>query len=79
MSDYRDKTAQVMAKIMEVNVNDINDETSPDNLDEWDSLSQVQLVLQLEQEFDISISPEEGIEHLTDFKNILKFIDSKIR
>ncbi len=77
MSDIRERCAGVMARVMEIDAADVSGATSPDNLDQWDSLTHVQLVLQLEQEFGIKISPEEGIEHFTDFKSILDYIGNK--
>jgi acyl carrier protein len=33
--------------------------TTPDDIEEWDSVAQVQLFLALETEFDISLTPDE--------------------
>lgn len=77
MSDIRTKCADIMADIMEVDAKDINDETSPDTLDQWDSLSHVQLVLGLEKAFDIKISPEDGVEHFISFKDIVTYLENQ--
>ena len=77
MNDITERCAKVMADVMEVDIVTINDDTSPDNLEQWDSLSHVQLVVSLEKEFDLKISPEDGIEYLTDFKSITKYIIGK--
>lgn len=78
MSDIRERCAKVMAEVMEVDQAAINDDSSPDTLEQWDSLSHVQLVLKLEKEFDIKISPEEGIEHFTSFKSIVDHLAGKV-
>ena len=78
MSDISLKCAKIMAEIMEVDANDITEETSPDTLAQWDSLSHVQLVLALEKAFNIKISPEDGIEHFVSFKDIVSFLEEKI-
>lgn len=78
MSDTRERCAMVMAKIMEIGQADVVDDSSPDTLDQWDSLSHVQLVLGLESEFDIKISPEDGIEHFVDFKSVVEYIQGKL-
>ena len=77
MSSHRERCAAIVADVMEVDASEINDESSPDTIDQWDSLSHVQLVLQLEKAFGIKISPEEGIEHFTDFKSVVDYIDQK--
>ena len=74
MDSINKRCAKLMAAVMEVDPEVINDDTSPENLDQWDSLSHVQLVLALEKEFKISITPEEGIEHFTSFKNITQYL-----
>ena len=78
MDQIVERCTKVMATVMEVPLSEINDETSPDTLAQWDSLSHVQLVLGLEKEFDVKISPEDGIEYLTDFKSIIKYIKEQI-
>lgn len=78
MSDIRTKCAEVMADVMEVEASVLNDDSSPDTLDQWDSLSHIQLVLGLEKAFDISISPEEGVEHFTSFGAIVTYLQNKV-
>ncbi len=73
----RDRCVAIVADVMEVDAGDIDDASSPDTIDNWDSLSHVQLVVKLEKEFGIKISPEEGVEHLTDFKSIVDYVDQK--
>jgi len=75
MNTTSERVARIMAEIMEVEESSINQDTNPDNMPQWDSLSHVQLVLALEKEFGVTISPEDGIEHLNSFKDILTFLD----
>ena len=46
---------------------------SIENVKGWDSMAHVGLILALQQEFDVSISPAEAIE-LTDIAAIKKFL-----
>lgn len=78
MSDIRGRCAEVMAEVMEVEPGAINNDSSPDTLEQWDSLSHVQLVLKLEKAFGVKISPEEGIEHFTSFGSIVDYITKKV-
>lgn len=73
----RERCAKVMAEIMEVEMTSIKDDSNPDTVEQWDSLAHVQIVLGLEKEFGIKISPEEGIEHLTGFAEIVRFVGDK--
>jgi len=77
MSDIRSKCLDIFSRIMEVSPSLINDETNPENLDQWDSLTHVQMISELEKEFSIEIDPEEGIE-LESFKMVVEFLKKKI-
>lgn len=77
MDSIKERCAKVLAEVMEVDVASINDNSNPDTMEQWDSLAHVQLVLGLEREFGVKISPEEGIEHLTGFAEIVSFVSEK--
>ena len=53
------------------------DETcSQKNCKAWDSMNQLNLVVELEMEFGVSLEPEE-IGKMTDYKSVLKIISNK--
>jgi len=56
---------QIFADILECETDDIIVSLSPDNCETWDSLAQVKIVIAIEEEFDIVITPEEQF----DFEN----------
>jgi acyl carrier protein len=62
---------------MGVPLESIGDHSSPDSIEEWDSLLHVELIANLEKTFSIQISPEEGIE-LEDFKSIVSIVENKL-
>jgi acyl carrier protein len=53
-----------MSDILKIEASNINEETSVDTVEEWDSLRHLNLVLALEQEFDISFTEEQTVEIL---------------
>jgi len=59
-----DRIKNVMAAVFEVPVHEITDESSPDNVKSWDSLKHMNLVLALEDEFDIEFTEEQTVEIL---------------
>jgi acyl carrier protein len=73
MSDLKKRLAAVMAKTMEVDVAEIDDDTDPDTLEAWDSMAHVQLVAELEKEFGVSISPDVAVD-LESFEDIVEFL-----
>lgn len=65
---------KVISDILMVNQSIINDESSPETIDEWDSLKQMNIIVALEEEFDILLSDEDIIEMLN-----VKLINSIIK
>ena len=44
---------------MDVSIDHINEDSSPDTIEQWDSLKHIHLVLALEQEFGVSFSDQQ--------------------
>ncbi len=57
-------------------VDRVDDTTSVDNVDDWDSMGHVALILALEREFGISISPIDAVD-LTSIKKIRSYLGRK--
>jgi len=49
----------LFAEVLEVPIDRISDETSPENTPQWDSLRAMNLVLALEEAFDLRLSTKE--------------------
>ena len=64
MSPNETRLRGVMADIFHIAPETIGDDTSVDTVDKWDSLAHLNLILALEQEFDVSFSEEETVESL---------------
>ncbi len=64
------KITELFTTIIEIPEDKLNDKTSPENFENWDSFKHLILVAAYEEEFDISIEPEEIIDA---FKNFLTF------
>lgn len=67
----------VLADVLMVDINFITDDASPETIEEWDSLKQMNIIIALEEEFDIVLSDEEVVEMLN-FKLIYNIIKDKI-
>jgi len=74
MIAVEDRIYRVVSDVMGVPVTEIVDESSPDTIEAWESLSHINLVLALEAEFGISLTPEDVLEMLSVglIKTILK-------
>lgn len=69
-----DKIIEILRNVLETN--DINSESSQQNCEKWDSLHQLNLVIELEDAFDITLEPEE-IAEMKSVKDIKHIIEGK--
>ena len=60
-----DRIFRVVFDVLGVPIEKVNDESSPDTIQAWDSLSHINLILALEAEFTISLSPDDVLEMLS--------------
>jgi acyl carrier protein len=76
-SSVEEQIKQVMADILDLVPDLIDESTRRDNTDAWDSLSQINLLVALEQEFNVSFDPEE-VEAMLSFADILEILEKKL-
>lgn len=69
MKNVKEQIAKIMAVVFEVNVDSIDENTSADNIETWDSLRHMNLILALEEDFNVTI-PDEEVGNLMNFKLI---------
>jgi acyl carrier protein len=69
MNEIVNRIKEVMASVLGTEISAINEDSSSDNLENWDSIRHLNLILSLEEEFDITI-PDEEVGDLTTFKLI---------
>jgi len=67
-----EKLYKIISKVFNVDSNKINDETSPENLDEWDSFNFYVLLDEIENEFKMKFDLDETLEikNIGDIKKI---------
>ncbi len=66
MSVAEDRFRTVVCAVLGVRPDEVNDGLSPDTVDTWDSLNQINLVGALEQEFGVHLIAE----NLADYQSI---------
>ena len=66
----------VMSNVLNIDANLIKSESSPDNIEDWDSLKHMNLIFALEEEFEIQFDDEEIIDSMK-YDNILNIIQKK--
>ena len=69
-----EKVLEILKNLFEL---DTVDETcSQEDCEKWDSMGQLNLVVELESEFDVTLEPEE-IAEMTSFSKILDILKKK--
>ncbi len=71
-----ERLKEIMAQVFDVPNESINNDSSPDTIENWDSVNHMNLVLALEQAFSISFEPDEIIE-MMNFELILIILKDK--
>ena len=66
----------MFSQLFELDPTFINENSSPDNIDNWDSLRHMMLISALEEEFDIQFSDQEMLE-LLNYKLIKHILTEK--
>jgi|TARA_B110000014_G_scaffold178652_1_gene128239 acyl carrier protein len=57
-----EKLYKIISRVFNVDSNKINDETSPENLEEWDSFNFYVLLDEIENEFHMKLDLDETLE-----------------
>jgi len=73
-----DKLKKIFSEIFETKISEINDNSSADNVEKWDSLNHTNLILSLEEQFNISFTADEIIDMLN-FELIKIIVQEKIK
>lgn len=77
MNDIKQKIRAVMANVFEMDVEDIPDDAAPGVVEKWDSLKHMNLVIALEEEFQIRFSDDE-IMDLLDLPTIISVLKERL-
>jgi acyl carrier protein len=59
-------------------VDKITNSMSIDNVEGWDSMAHVALIMELQKEFKVSISPADAVE-LTSVEKIIKYLKEHVK
>jgi acyl carrier protein len=76
MENFRERILKVMSLVFEVPVETLNEESSSDTIASWDSLKHLNLILALEEEFNVEI-PDEEVGNLMNYK-LIKLVVEEI-
>ena len=72
-NSIEDRIKNVMSAVLDIPTDSVNNKSSSDNIISWDSLMHMNLVLAIEEEFDISFNDDEIID-MINFKLIYETV-----
>jgi acyl carrier protein len=72
-----EKVKLLMANVFRTDIKNITDDLTQKNVTFWDSLRHLNLVVELEEKFEVSFEPEEISEMVT-FSQVIYFLNQKI-
>ena len=68
----KESVKSVMAEVFEIDLTTIQDDASQKTVSEWDSLQHLNLMVELEDKFDVSFEPEE----IGDMTTLAKIVET---
>ena len=70
----KEKLFEIVSRVFNIPINEINYESNPENIENWDSFTGYVLLDEIETNFNVKFTMDESleVEKIDDFKNILK-------
>ena len=76
-SNIDKKVLKIFSILMDVSIKNLNKNSNPDTIKNWDSLSHVKMIMEIESEFNIDLLPDEAMD-IFSIDDAIKIIISKI-
>ena len=74
--NLKEKVFKIFSDIMDIPIDELKLESNSDSISNWDSLSHVKIIMQIEHQFKINLLPEETTEILS-IKDAINIISAK--
>ena len=72
-----ERVRQIAADVLEVPAASVKADSSPESIDSWDSVHHLNLILALEEAFEVQLEPEE-IDRMNSVGRIVTALESKL-
>ena len=76
-SNVEVRIKEVMSGVFDIDIETINEESSQDSIEQWDSMKHLDVIVALEEEFGVDI-PIEEVGNMTNFKYIKLIIEEQL-
>ena len=71
-----ERLKNIMANVFGIEVEEINEMTSVDNCEQWDSFQHMSLLVAIEEEFGLNLDDDEVLR-MKDFASIIDVLESR--
>ena len=75
--EIESRVKNILSSILGVSEDEINKDSSPNTIETWDSMKQIDLVISLEEEFEIEFFNEQIIQ-IVDCKSLVEVLKESI-
>jgi len=72
----KERVVEIVSQVMNVPIEQLDEDSSPDTIENWDSLKHMNLILALEEKFAVAFSDDEVIEMLS-VRRIVEILEKK--
>lgn len=76
--NIEEKLRKIIAEILEVNVDDIEEDSAIGDFANWDSLNHLKIIASIEQEFEIQF-PVDVLMDIEDFSDIVEATKDRVK
>lgn len=73
-----ERIRDLFATMLQVAPSEIDDATTPDSVERWDSMQHMILVSGFEEEFGVDVDPEEAVDMYSDFSTFKRVVLQKL-
>tara|TARA_B100001059_G_C17702757_1_gene511028 strand:- start:630 stop:860 length:231 start_codon:yes stop_codon:yes gene_type:complete len=74
----QNKLRKIISVVLNIPIDNISPISSPENIEKWDSLAQLNLIMAIEEEFGFKLSDDEVIK-MTNFESIMKIMRAHVK
>ena len=74
---YLDRLFAIVAECLEVGADEVNLQSTPDTIANWDSVRQLNIILSLEEEFKVQFTPTE-FARIDSVNSIASLLEAKL-
>ena len=76
-NEIRNKVFNIFSVFLNTSELELNIDTSPENNSEWDSLNHIKIIMELENTFNVEITPEDALE-INSIKKACMMLENKM-